>query len=115
MCPTASAADASAMASGASWPMEMPAGGTDHGHRLVPERFGACEPLGQAGERRLQMAAQGRPAGPEPGHRGAWQHEAKIADAVFDQFETDIAVVEEKEFHPALDRAAGFGRKPQMH
>src|SRR5258705_8248661 len=61
------------------------------------------------------MAAQGRPAGPEPGHRGAWQHEAKIGDAVFDQFETDIAAVEEKEFPPALERAAGFRREPQMH
>src|SRR5258705_6513411 len=91
---------------GSSFPMKMPPGGTDHGHRLFPERFGACEPLRQAGERRRQMASQGRPAGPEPGHRGAWQYEAKIADAVFDQFETDIAVVEEKEFHPVLDRAA---------
>src|SRR5258707_14641589 len=98
--------------SGSSFPMKRPTGGTAHGHRLVPKRFGAWEPLGQAGERRRQMAAQGRPAGPEPGHRGAWQHETKIADAVFDQFETDIAVVEEKEFHPALDRAPGFGRKP---
>jgi len=35
--------------------------------------------------------------------------------AVFDQFETDIAAIEEKEFYPALERAAGFGRKPQMH
>ena len=26
-----------------------------------------------------------------------------------------IAVVKEKEFHPALERAAGFGRKPEMH
>ena len=32
------------------------------------------------------------------------RHEAKIGDAVFDQFETDIAAVEEKEFHPALER-----------
>src|SRR6266850_6161969 len=61
------------------------------------------------------MAAQRRPAGPEPCHRGAWQHEAKIGDSVFNQFETDIAAVEEKEFHPAFERSASSGRKPQMH
>src|ERR1700733_937370 len=104
-----------AIDSGASFPMKMPAGWTDHGQRLVPERFGARQPFGQAGERQRQVGVQVRPAGPEPNHRDAMQHEAKIDDAVFDQFEADIAVVKEKEFHPALERAAGFGRKPEMH
>jgi len=47
--------------------------------------------------------------------RGAWQHESKDWRSVFNQFETDIAAVEEKEFHPAFERSASSGRKPQMH
>ena len=65
---------ADAIDSGSSFPMKMPASGTDHGQRLVPERFGAPrQPLGQAGGApTLKLpGVQGRPAGPEPGHRGA--------------------------------------------
>ncbi len=76
MCSTASAADPSAMGEAVagegrnmrepvtdtidgsgSLAMKMPAGRTDHGLRLVPERLGARETLGQAWERRRQMAA----------------------------------------------------------